>query len=343
MAYIAGDPILDDEYENFANGPSPVGINNIAGLGTGNLGLGQSEITSVTAGDSITASQWNNLFDLMDIVASHTGTSVDSTTDVSFGDSIAIKTNLIANMASLASAVQAGTVAGANIASMSSDQSLSSGAVYDQSHIMEVSFTWPGGDEARHFFNAGGKVGIASATNTATNHTGKDTVITSLFSQMGSFRLGATTSSITGTTSDTVGGNLSLGYYDLTTGYQTIWSLTESTSTYNATYNSQLALIVEAKTSAAHGDGRGNNGNVVTLKFTIDVDDGVTLDYTQNSSEMGTGTVVTENNSAGPTTTVFGTSDPNTSGGLVVSGGMNTITVTKVSSTRRDDGANTSL
>ena len=279
----------------------------------------------------------------MDIVAAHTGTSVDSTTDVSLGDSVAIKTNLIANMASLASAVQAGTVAGANVTSMSSDLSLGSGAVFDQSHIMEVSFTWAGGDEARHFFNAGGKVGIESATNTATNHTGKDTIITSLFSQMGSFRLGATTSSITGTTSDTTGGNLSLGYYDLTTSYQTIWSLTESNSTYNATYNSQLSLVVEAKTSAAHADGRDNNGNVVTLKFTIDADDGVTQDYTQNSTQMGSGSTVTENNSAGPTTTVFGTSDPNTNGGLVVSGGMNSITVTKVSSTRRDDGSNTSL
>ena len=344
MAYVAGNTILDDEYQTFATGASPAGINTIAGVGTGNLGLGQSEIASVTAGDTITASQWNNLFDLMDIVASHTGTSITSTTDVSSGDAIAVKANLITNMASLASAVQAGTVAGGNITSISSDLTLASGAVFDQSHIMEVSFTWAGGDEARHFFNAGGKVGIVSASNSATNTTGKDTVMTSLFSQMGSFRMGATTSSITGTTSDTVGGNLSLGYYDLTTSYQTIWSLTESTSTYNSSYNSQLSLIVEGKVSAAHADGRGNNGNVVTLKFTIDADDGVITDYNINAPGVtGTGTTTTENNSMGPTSTVYGTVDPNTSGGLVVSGGMNTITVAKVTSTRRDDNVNTSL
>jgi hypothetical protein len=344
MAYVAGDTILDDEYQNFASGADPVGINTIAGVGTGNLGLGQSEIASVTAGDSITASQWNSLFDLMDIVASHTGTSITSTTDVSSGDAIAVKANLITNMASLATAVQAGTVAGGNTTSISSDLTLASGAVFDQSHIMEVSFTWEGGDEARHFFNAGGKVGIVSVTNTATNTTGKDTVMTSLFSQLGSFTMGSTSNAVTGTTSDTVAGDANLGYYDLTTSYQTLFSLTESTGTYNASYNTQLSLVVEAKVNAAHADGRGNNGNVVTLKFTIDADDGVITDYNQNAPGVtGAGTTTTENNSCGPTSTVYGTVDPNTSGGLVVSGGMNTITVAKVSSTRRDDNVNTTL
>ena len=344
MAYQAGDTILDDEYQNFANGTSPVGINKIAGVGTGNLGLGQSEIASVTAGDSITASQWNNLFDLMDIVANHTGTSITSTTDVSAGDAIAVKANLITNMASLASAVQAGTVDAANISARSSDQSLGSGAIFDQSHIMEVSYTFLGGDEARHFFNAGGKLGL-TPSNTSTNTTGKDQVMTSLFSQMGTFRLGATASTITGTTTDsTTGSNLTLGYYDLTTGYQTIFLLTESNSTYNASYNSQLSIKVEAKTVAAHADGRDNNGAVITLKFTIDADDGVTIDYTSSpQSTVGTAEKGLQSNSMGPTTTVFGTLDPNTSGGLVVSGGMNTITVAKVSSVRRDDGADTNV
>lgn len=345
MAYTAGDTILDDEYISFTNGTSPAGINTIGGTGTGNLGLGQSEIASVTAGNTITAQQWNDLFDFMDLVAAHTNTSLSSTSDVSAGDAIAVRATLISNLASLESAVASATVASGNVNGITTDLSLGSGDVFDQSHIMEVSFTWPGGDETRWFFNAGGKVGIVSASNTATNTTGKDTVMTSLFSQMGSFRMGATASSITGTTSDsTSGSNLTLGYYDLTTSYQTIWILTENTGTYNTSYNNQLSIKVEGKVGASHADGRGNNGNVVTLKFTIDADDGVTTDYDGTPvSSVGTSTAGRQTNSMGPTTTVFGTIDPNTTGGLNVSNGMNTITVAKVSSTRRDDGADTSL
>ena len=79
-------------------------------------------------------------------------------------------------------------------------------------------------------------------------------------------------------------------------------------------------------------------------EFTIDANDGVITDYNENAPGVtGTGTTTTENNSCGPTSTVYGTVDTNTSGGLVVSGGMNTITVAKVTSTRNDDNGSTSL
>ena len=122
MAYQAGDAILDDEYLAFINGTN--GVNTLASTGTGNLGLGQSAVAAVTAGDTISASQWNNLFDQMDLIAAHTGVSVDSTTDVSAGDSIAVKSTLEANLLSLKNGVAAGTVAGANIDAITSDLSL---------------------------------------------------------------------------------------------------------------------------------------------------------------------------------------------------------------------------
>ena len=187
-------------------------------------------------------------------------------------------------------------------------------------------------------------MGITSAANTATHTTGKDTVMTDLFTQMGSFRLGSTASTVTGTPADTVSGDLNIGYYDLTTSYQNVFTLTETTGTYNTSYNNQLSVVVEAKTSAAHADGAGNNGEVVTLRFTIDADDGVTTDYdTGDATQTGTGQDGVQQNSMGPTTSIFGTMDPNNSGGLDVTNGMNTITVAKVSSTRNDDGSASSL
>ena len=94
MAYSAGDPILDDEYNTFVNSSSdPFGYNHFAGTGSTVYGLGQTHIATQAAGDTITAAQWNALFTGMDNVANHTNDSIDSTAQRSAGDPIAIKTN----------------------------------------------------------------------------------------------------------------------------------------------------------------------------------------------------------------------------------------------------------
>ena len=53
MAYVAGDTILDDEYNEFVNSSSsPYGYNHFAGPGAGEYGLNQSTISTVSAGNN---------------------------------------------------------------------------------------------------------------------------------------------------------------------------------------------------------------------------------------------------------------------------------------------------
>ena len=60
MAYVVGDQILDDEYNNFLNSTgTPKGINVIFGTGSLSRGLGQTELNTVAAGEQIAAAQWN--------------------------------------------------------------------------------------------------------------------------------------------------------------------------------------------------------------------------------------------------------------------------------------------
>ena len=82
MAYTAGDTILDDEYNNFLDGASPgaYGINHIMGTGAGAYGLGQTALSTVSAGNTITAAQWNSLFTAMNNIANHTNDTITSTT-----------------------------------------------------------------------------------------------------------------------------------------------------------------------------------------------------------------------------------------------------------------------
>ena len=109
MAYQAGDTILDDEYNAFVNNSSsPFGYNHFAGTGSAQYGLGQSSISTVSAGNTVQASHWNSLFTGMDNIANHTNTSITASS-VSAGDTIAIRSALITDLANLASAVAGGS------------------------------------------------------------------------------------------------------------------------------------------------------------------------------------------------------------------------------------------
>ncbi len=333
MGYVAGEQILDDEYNNFANGSTAgnYGINYIAGVGEGNLGLGQTELSTVTAGATISAGQWNSLFGFMDNIANHTNVAVTSTGAVTAGDTIAIKAALNSNLQSLATAVQGGsTGATAGLTTGGTDLTQTASAVYDTSHITQASFTFASEDATRYFFNAGGKLRL-TFSNAATNNTGKDAVVSQLISEIGAFTLGATASAVSGTL-NTSGGNpdilttdgRGLGYYDLTTSYQTIILYTESSGTYDGSYDNLIQIKIEAKTNATGGV-RGSNGTVIHLQVSFLINDTVRTDYTAGNLAK----VPVKMESCGPTSVLSSTIDPNTTAGL--STVYTTITVASVS------------
>ena len=102
MAYAAGDTILDDEYNGFANSSSN-NINAIWGNGNGNKGWGQSNtISTVSAGATITAAQWNTLQDRLKSAADHQGSTINNSGgSLSAGNTIAIVSNLAADITTI--------------------------------------------------------------------------------------------------------------------------------------------------------------------------------------------------------------------------------------------------
>jgi len=64
MAYAQGDTIEDGHYNGFASD-----INNIWGTGSGNSGYGNgSDISSVSAGATVTATQWESLLSRLESI-----------------------------------------------------------------------------------------------------------------------------------------------------------------------------------------------------------------------------------------------------------------------------------
>src|SRR6056300_337329 len=220
MAYQAGDTILDDEYNTFVNSAvSPYGYNHFAGTGSGVYGLGQATIPTVTAGDSITASQWNTLFTSMDNIANHTNDTLTTRAQVSAGDTIAIKAAVEADLATLAASVAAGSPNATALTTSSALQTVTTASEgWDTSATQEVSVTFADADTMRHFFNAGGKVRVTVGTTQASTNP-KDQAFIDLGTALGNIDIGAqaTTRSGTGENPSTGGSGLTLGFYDLTT------------------------------------------------------------------------------------------------------------------------------
>ena len=155
MAYTAGDPILDDEYNIFVNNSSsPFGYNHFAGTGSAAYGLGQTSISTVSAGDTINAAHWNSLFTGIDNIANHTNDTMTSRSAVSSGDVIAIKAAVAADLATLAASVAAGCPNATALTTSGAKQNSDSSSTWYNSHTVEHSITFGSADTMRHFFNA---------------------------------------------------------------------------------------------------------------------------------------------------------------------------------------------
>ena len=178
MAYSAGDPILDDEYNVFVNNSSsPFGYNHFAGPGSGEYGLNQSTISTVSAGDTINASHWNSLFTGMDNIANHLNRSITASS-VSAGDTIAIRSALVADLANLAADVAAGGVNVTALDTTAVGSSTNSGT-WNSTSTIERSLTFANNNTLRAFFNGGGKIRIDPSCITGIDGD-KDTVFNDL-------------------------------------------------------------------------------------------------------------------------------------------------------------------
>ena len=255
MAYSAGDSILDDEYNVFVNSSSdPFGYNHFAGPGSGVYGLNQSTISTVSAGDSIDASSWNALFTGLDNIANHTNVSITSSS-VSAGDAIAIRSALVSDLASLAAAVAAGSPSATAIGTAAAGASANS-ATWNATSTIERSVTFANNNTMRAFFNGGGFIRIAPTATTGIDGL-KDTVFNDLCTAVGNLDLKSLASTRSGSGETLTTNGLANGFHDLGTGYTSILKLTSDNSGYTSD-----TVEISAKLNAAVG-----SATVLTIKL----------------------------------------------------------------------------
>ena len=301
MAYSAGDTILDDEYNAFVgNATSPFGYNHFAGVGSGEYGLNQSTISTVSAGGTVQASQWNSLFTGMDNIANHTNTSITASS-VSAGDTIAIRAALISDLANLAAAVAGGSTSATAIATPTAAGTTTNSGTWNSTSTIQRSITWSNNATMRAFFNAGGYIRIDPSCVTGIDGL-KDDVFNDLTTTaIGNLDLKAHSTARSGSGESLTTNGLANGFHDLGTGYTVLLKLTSDNTNYTSN-----TVEISAKLNAAV-----DSATVLTIKM-VSTDPADDTTYTSPN----TSGVPANPNEAPRMTLALLTANPNDTQGL---------------------------
>ena len=265
MAYQTGDTILDDHYNGFADTNSPNNINKIWGTGNGTYGYGQSNtISTVSAGGTVQASQWNTLLSRMQSIGDHQGTNVTTADSGQLvaGDPIQAILEISTDITSFGN--NRYNVAAANLTETTNPNTVNrtfTGS-WTTNTIHEVSFTFASSDAARFFFNGGGKI---THTWNLSGHTSDDKAnewVDLFNTKAATFTFQANNDSLSGSgTQDT---DKNEGFWSTDTdGTYTIYQKQfADSSPYTSNY-----CQWEVKVTGTAGD-NGGKGEVITIKAT---------------------------------------------------------------------------
>ena len=163
MAYSQGSVILDDDYNIFATGNAAgtgdnntANINTVLGAGTGDKGYGQSNtVSAVSAGSTITATQWATLLSRMTSLGAHQGTSITAISNPNAGDTIEAYAALSANITSI---FNNRNNADANGTDITTNGTTTTSSTWDVRAVTTKTVTFADADSLRYFFNAGGMI-----------------------------------------------------------------------------------------------------------------------------------------------------------------------------------------
>ena len=278
MAYTAGDTILDDEYNTFvtgnAAGTGDNGVNNVNtlwGAGTLDKGYGEtgSTLASVSAGSTITATQWDNFLARIETIAAHQGSTVTNYSTLSAGDTIEALSTVATDLATITTNRLDAAASGSTV---TTNGAINRTGTWSSSIDAIHRITFGSANAFRYFFNAGGLITFTFTLSGGTSDAKYDEWV-DLCTKMGTVYFSGSAShtvnsqALTGTTQ--VGGSAggagssvsSIDAFALTTSNQQIMIKYADSAPYTANY-----IKIDAKTDAAAG-------SATYIDFTITAND----------------------------------------------------------------------
>jgi len=295
MAYTSGDTILDNHYNDFATS-----VNAIWGSGSGDSGYGQTNtVSSVSAGSTVTASQWTTLLARITSMANHQSSSITSISNPSAGDTISAYTALSGNISTI-------TTNRLNVHGRDSIVESSCSTTTTLTGTIEQRGTWAWGSEAqaRYFFNAGGRLRVRWDLSGHTSDS-KANEWNTLASNCGNFYIYAQSSGKSGGGGSASTNNTNAGWHDMTGSYVVYFKQFEDTGPYTANYiqleyyKTGGSVLFRSKWVDGAADQTSYNKNIYNV---LDQVDGTKLTYFGH--EEPTTTYISDTWGNGPSQTV---------------------------------------
>lgn len=287
MAYSQGGIIAAADYNNFLNGSNQ--LNTVWSTGTGNSGYGQTAISAINQGDIVTATQWATLINRLNSVLTHQSGSGSGISATTAGSTINYLSTLSTNVNTAYTnrvnfATQGTTATGTNFAGAAS----AANGTAAQTFTFTRTVTFASVDQARYFFNAGGQLNFVLSSATNNNSTNRSADLVTLVGNLASYPAirqgsGGGRSGTGGTVNTNV---TNIGYYQLTTSFQTLTKITSTTAPYSSDY-----IQLDIKSSGQAGS-YGDKGNIITFQLTLY--SGAQSSYpAPPANPVGTGTTTT--------------------------------------------------
>jgi len=278
MSYSQSGLIEAVDYNTFAQGGASVNhavanINTIWGVGSGDKGYGQSSVLSaVAATNTVTATQWSTLISRLNSILTHQSGSGSGLTLPTAGATIAYLSSLSSSITTgfnnrLNASTNGGDITGS---AFTASWNVSSLNAQPTTYQITRTATFASADQARYFFNAGGKLILTMSASNVRGGSKGDDWVSLIGSKVASHTFAQGSNSRGGTGGTVSTSNTGIGYWGLTTSNQSMLKLTSASGT--ADYGGNF---VELSVKSNHGSiPQGSNsdkGYIVT--FTIDFND----------------------------------------------------------------------
>lgn len=262
MTYSSGGLIQATDFNGFVSTGSP-NINNIWGTGSTDSGWGQTALSTVSAGGTVTATNWASLVNTLASMGSQTNTAITARSAPTAGQTIsvlaAVATDITNCNTNRANAAAVGTTSTTWTGAAAKTTTTGAGnTAWNITWTQTVTF--PTADQARYFFNAGGRIYITM--NKSSTGLDSDADWNTFIGKVGTISLtgiagsktlagtaytGTTRTGGTGGTQTTL--STATGWYALTAGAAatTIFQLNDDLSVYTG----DTVIITAAKNAGS--------------------------------------------------------------------------------------------
>jgi predicted outer membrane repeat protein len=277
MAYSQSGLIEATDYNNFV-GTSPSStvntINTVWSVGSGSAGYGQTALSTVSAAGVVTATQWATAINTLNSILTHQSGSGSGISATTAGTTINYLSTLSTNITTsytnrLTFASNSAAVAGGALSSAWTNAT----TVSTLTRAFGARAAFASADQARYFFNSGGRLKLNCSGTQNASTTGRTNDIISMLGFLGGVGLFAAN-----TNAGRLGTGGTLGTNATTIGYHT------------STYNANVTLVSVTSTVTAYAADTASITVITNGTQGTNNDKGLNVDYwiTLNSTQ-GTG------------------------------------------------------